>query len=82
MNITVAEIIRKYLEDNGFGGLFCADVPCGCGTDDLIPCGEPGTECEAGYKKTCDKCDDNVHEYCDLSDAAWCITRAKPEEAE
>lgn len=57
--MTVKEIIKKYLEDNGFDGL-CTD-DCGCGIDDLFPCCEDMcADCVPAYK--C-KCDHNCGEY-------------------
>ena len=41
------QIVRLYLESNGFDGLWTED--CGCGTGDLMPCGEFGRECVPGY---------------------------------
>lgn len=46
--MTVKEIIKKYLEDNGFDGLW--DDDCGCDVDDLMPCDGPADRCAAGYK--------------------------------
>lgn len=44
----VEDIIKKYLEDNGFDGLCNKD--CGCLISDLAPCGQPSTTCRPGYK--------------------------------
>ncbi len=59
MNIT--EIIKEWLLANGYDGLFHADMECGCGIDDLIPCGAPPPDCEAGIRKTCDYSRDWQH---------------------
>ncbi len=62
------EIIIKYLKDNKFDGLLCAEVPCGCSIDDLAPCDGNMFDCIPAYKKeanciecnnTCDGYDDN-----------------------
>jgi hypothetical protein len=45
---TVIEIVKAYLEENGFDGLYAEDE-CGCKKDDLAPCGELGESCNAGY---------------------------------
>ena len=56
--MTIKEIVKKYLEDNGFGGLVNASCfgtdGCGGTLDDFMPCesceswgGIPG--CEPGY---------------------------------
>jgi len=49
---TIKEIIKEYLEKNGYDGL-CSDSECACSTDNLMPCDEPGIYCEAGYKGAC-----------------------------
>ncbi len=37
--MTMREMVRKYLSENGYDGLWCnLDCPCGCGIDDLFPC--------------------------------------------
>ncbi len=46
--MTVHEIVRKHLEENGFDGLWFGD--CGCPTYELAPCGEPNFACSAGYR--------------------------------
>lgn len=51
--MTIKEIVEKYLKDNGFDGLYCGDE-CACGTNDLMPCGEPIADCKAGYYCKCD----------------------------
>lgn len=49
----VKEIVRKSLSDNGYDGLVCAGISCGCALDDLMPCGDPNIEeCSAAYKWT------------------------------
>ena len=52
--MTVAEIVREYLEKNDFDGLVEEDAECGCDLDDLAPCGEMRATCEAGHKTDCD----------------------------
>jgi len=52
--MTVIEIVREYLEKNGFDGLFNEQGECACELNDLAPCGEIGVDCEAGYKVDCD----------------------------
>jgi hypothetical protein len=46
------EIIKDYLERNGFDGLYTPGE-CGCCLDDLIPCDEDPSRCLPGYKKDC-----------------------------
>lgn len=41
--------MKKWLEQNGYGGLY--DDDCGCSLDDLMPCdGAFVYRCMAGYK--------------------------------
>ncbi len=55
--MTVLDIVRQYLESNGFDGLY-SPSECGCKRDDLAPCGEMGTECMPGYLQPGDdECD-------------------------
>lgn len=51
--MTVAEIVKNYLVENGYGGLF--GEGCSCELDDLIPCYFPffPGSCEAGYRVKC-----------------------------
>lgn len=62
--MTLRDIVKKYLEDNGFDGLFCPDE-CACALDDLFPCDEPHDDCESGYKVPC-----RCAEGCDFDIAA------------
>jgi hypothetical protein len=50
MNMTVEEIVKKFLTDNGFDGLFNVDGDCACPTNFLAPCGEISNNCEPGYR--------------------------------
>jgi hypothetical protein len=50
--MTLREIVKKFLEDNGFDGLF-SEYDCACEKDDLMPCDEPRTDCQPGYKTPC-----------------------------
>ena len=48
----VKDIIEAWLKENGYDGLYGEE--CACRIDDLMPCEEPGTDCEAGYEGPCD----------------------------
>lgn len=50
VRMTIKEIVEKYLTENGFDGLCHAYVGCGCRIGDLMPCDEPGVNCEAGHE--------------------------------
>jgi hypothetical protein len=48
------EIIKAWLEGNGYDGLYCDSLECGCFLKDLAPCGGDGIgDCEAGYQCKC-----------------------------
>jgi hypothetical protein len=56
MNPTVSEIVKQYLEDNGYDGLYDPDNDdegCGCLNNDLFIGGvDCGLKCRAGYNVT------------------------------
>lgn len=56
------EIIRKYLIDNGYDGLFNDGfAECACLVDDLFPCGELYGKCTPGYKVPCNCGEHDYH---------------------
>jgi len=54
--MNVLEMVGKYLEENGFDGLFNRDGECACEMGDLAPCDQVGADCEAGciHTRDCD----------------------------
>ncbi len=55
---TVTDIVKRYLEENGYDGLFASGI-CACENSDLFPCGsEQSIDCQPGYKIPC-ACGDN-----------------------
>lgn len=52
--MTVKEIVKEWLETNGYDGLFY-EGECGCLIDDLMPCALYASEfsavCEPGYRQ-------------------------------
>ena len=51
-NLNVMEIVKEYLLENEYSGLFADE--CGCAIDNLFTCGgEVIGECRAGYKIPC-----------------------------
>ena len=59
---TVKDIIKEYLERNGYDGLFYDD--CGCYLEDLVPCGENFEWCKTGYVGACncgEGCDHHIY---------------------
>ena len=62
--MTLKEIAAEWLKEHGYEGLY--SEYCGCKIDDLMPCGEPDTECEPGHIVPCpgpEKC--NAYGDCD-----------------
>ncbi len=53
--MTVAQIVKKYLKENGFTGLYSDG--CGCIIDGLAPCGTVDADCKAGYRRDCEECE-------------------------
>ena len=61
-NLTVQEIVKQYLKDHKYDGLFHADGNCACSVDnDLMDCCEPCQDCEAGYKNPCNCGEHDYH---------------------
>jgi hypothetical protein len=50
--MNLRDYVSQKLREDDYGGLFNADEDCGCILDDLMPCGEPGENCEPGYAGT------------------------------
>lgn len=45
----VKDIVKDWLRQKGYGGLYNEDIECGCELADLMPCGGDGVDgCEAG----------------------------------
>jgi hypothetical protein len=52
--MNIEDIVRLYLVDHGFDGLFNTDGECACLLGDLFPCSGDTCNiltCEAGYKR-------------------------------
>jgi len=72
--MTIEEIVKAWLESNGYDGLFYDNFACGCELNDLMPCGVPYLGCSAGYKVPCpgpEKCEND-------GDCPWHICETKP----
>ena len=52
--MNIKEIIKVWLQENGYDGLVDQDGECGCEIADLMPCDEPSPYCMAGHKKEVD----------------------------
>jgi len=57
----VQTIVKLWLEQNGYDGLF-SPMECCCELADLMPCCEYSKECKAGYKV--EGCDDDCGQGC------------------
>jgi len=71
--MTIKEIVKEYLEKNGYDGLYNANGQCACRRNDLFPCQEGFEECSPGYRGACNgSCDDppcDFHIYDDKANA-------------
>ena len=65
--MNVSEIVKAYLEENGYDGLCRGD--CGCSKDDLFVC-EFFCNCDSAYRWECDWCTYNRE--CDTKPGMWC----------
>jgi len=73
----VKEIVKKYLDDNGFTGLYDEHGECGCEINDLAPCSEMRESCCAGYKVDCtEECEHELG----WTECLWHIQKDKPED--
>jgi hypothetical protein len=70
--MTVKEMIYDYLQANGYTGLVCDEIPCGCPLDDMEPGGDCmcGDVCEAGYVHYCKDCPKEIQDECTVEDGA------------
>ena len=78
--MNVKEIIIKHLKDNGFDGLCNPEAPCGCGIDDLAPCGDLDfIDCQPAYKvkRDCPNCESQCDGF-DENGTDACFTTVKP----
>ena len=68
--VTVKEMVRRYLINNGYDGLVHSDGDCTCVLDDFMHCdGDCVTECVAGHAIFNDK-------FC-INGSAWNIRTGK-----
>jgi len=79
--MNVQDIVIKYLDDNGYDGLFNGVAPCGCETKEICPWGEMSIDCIAAYKHSpadCKNCDNKCDGYDE--DNGVCFTTIKPKD--
>ena len=67
----IRDIVKDWLEENGYTGLFHDSGECACKIDDLMPCDGPCLECEAGYV---------VSATDDEGEPGFRVSRTKPEQ--
>lgn len=75
--MTVQEIVKDYLEQNGYDGL--CNENCGCGLGDFMPCEDCDIKnCKPAYKHGCDvECADFGD--CELCEQRESYSTEKPE---
>jgi len=69
--MTVKEIVKKWLKDNGYGGLY-APGTCACELDDLMPCVDCCMDCKPGYYR------EPTEQERDTDDLQFLICEEKP----
>lgn len=52
-NPIVKDMVREFLEREGYAGLFNENGDCACLARFLAPCDQMSEECEAGYFEEC-----------------------------
>ncbi len=61
--MNVKEIVQEWIRGEDKDGLWNPEIPCGCGLDDLAPCGDIKAECEAALASKCKNCGNEWY-YC------------------
>ena len=59
----VLDIVKNWLTDNNYDGLYSEGGECACELLDLQPCGENFSDCHPGIKKTWDKLTEKQREH-------------------
>lgn len=54
MNLRVIDMVKFYLKQEQFDGLYSDDGECACELADLAPCDNMGEFCRAGYRYWCE----------------------------
>lgn len=74
--MTVKDIVKKYLEENDFDGLYSPNGFCACRLEDLMPCFREGcVDCEPGYVVYAENFTPEEREYCE--ECEFIITEQK-----
>ncbi len=61
--MTCSDIVKKYLEENGFTGLANPDMDCGCDLDDMAPCSDTFIDCQPAHRVSCNCPEHNGHHF-------------------
>jgi len=59
----IGDSIKQWLFNNGYDGLACPDLDCGCDLSDFQPCDEMQMDCEPAYKREIDDSDCDFEMY-------------------
>jgi hypothetical protein len=51
-------IVKIFIKQNGYDGLYNNDADCACKLSDIAPCGQLGHDCQTGYLQPEDQDDD------------------------
>ncbi|MCL2793604.1 MAG: hypothetical protein FWD87_11010 [Spirochaetaceae bacterium] len=76
--MTVVEIVKEYLKENGYDGL-CSPY-CGCGVNNLDACDSDFSECVPAYKVpylVCLECEDFKQCAPDVDEEIYCDRKPK-----
>ncbi len=61
----VRDIVKRWLKENGYHGLYSDGGECACQLSDLQPCGENFSDCIPGIKKTWDELTEDQQVHCE-----------------
>ncbi|MFW6121809.1 MAG: hypothetical protein ACOC80_13070 [Petrotogales bacterium] len=76
--MTVKEIVKKYLKENGYDGLCNQDAGCGCSIDEICPY-EIGLLCEPAYKIPVEKLTGEAREFAEAEELDFVYRPAEEE---
>lgn len=78
--LDVMDIVRKYIDDNGYDGLINPDDGCSCDKDKLFPCCEYFGGCIPGYsvevtEENVDEINANIERPVEIGDHIMWLTK-------
>ena len=74
----VSDIVKEYLDNNGYDGLYSPDGGCACLKEDLQPCGENFCDCVPGIKKTFSELTEKQKEVLDPDAGFYMASKDQP----